>query len=208
MKFAFRTIYLALIGTIVLFSPITAKADANAFHKGASTFVMALANDVITNLTANALTDLQRQEKLRGILKSYFDVNSIGKWVLGRHWRKASAAERSEYLGLFEDLIVNTYAIRFKSYANEKIKLTGTASRGQTAIVKSVIERGSQQPVRVDWRVTYPDGQYKIFDIVIEGVSMIQTQRSEFSSVIRRNGGRVSGLIATLKNRSRSAAGD
>ena len=119
---------------------------------------------------------------------------------------RASVAERSEYLGLFEDLIVNTYAIRFKSYSNEKIKLTGTASRGQTAIVKSVIERGSQQPVRVDWRVTYPDGQYKIFDIVIEGVSMIQTQRSEFSSVIRRNGGRVAGLIATLKNRSRGAA--
>ena len=166
MKFAFRTIYLAFIGTIVLFSPITAKAEANAFHKGASTFVMALANDAITNLTGNALTDLQRQEKLRGILKSYFDVNSIGKWVLGRHWRKASAAERLEYLGLFEDLIVNTYAIRFKSYSNEKIKLTGTASRGQTAIVKSVIERGSKQPVRVDWRVTYPDGQYKIFLIL------------------------------------------
>ena len=206
MKSAFRTIYLAIIGTIVLFSPITAKAEANGFHKGAGTFVMALANDAITNLTGNALTDLQRQEKLRGILKSYFDVNSIGKWVLGRHWRKASVAERSEYLGLFEDLIVNTYAIRFKSYSNEKIKLTGTASRGQTAIVKSVIERGSQQPVRVDWRVTYPDGQYKIFDVVIEGVSMIQTQRSEFSSVIRRNGGRVSGLITTLKNRSRSRA--
>ena len=208
MKFAFRTISLALIGTIVLLSPLTAKSEANEFHRGAGTFVRALADEAITNLTGNALTDLQRQEKLRGILKSYFDVKSIGKWVLGRHWRKASAAERSEYLGLFEDLIVKTYAVRFKSYSNEKIKLTGTVSRGQTAIVKSVIERGSQQPVRVDWRGTYPDGQYKIFDVVIEGVSMIQTQRSEFSSVIRRNGGRVSGLIATLKNRSRSAAGN
>ena len=97
---------------------------------------------------------------------------------------KSECRGKIRVLGLFEDLIVNTYAIRFKSYANEKIKLTGTASRGQTAIVKSVIERGSQQPVRVDWRVTYPDGQYKIFDIVIEGVSMIQTQRSEFSSVM------------------------
>ena len=208
MNFAFRTISLSVIGAIVLFSPLTAVSETSGFHKGAGTFVRALANDAITNLTGNALTDLQRQEKLRGILKSYFDVNSIGKWALGRHWRKASAAERSEYLGLFEDLIVNTYAVRFKSYSNEKIKLTGTASRGQTAIVKSVIERGSQQPVRVDWRVTYPDGQYKIFDVVIEGVSMIQTQRSEFSSVIRRNGGSVSGLIATLKNRARSATGN
>jgi len=206
MKSAFWTISLVAIGTIILFSPLSAKAEANGFHKGAGTFVKTLADDAITNLTGNALTDTQRQEKLRSILRSYFDVSSIGKWVLGRHWRKANAAERTEYLGLFEDLIVNTYALRFKSYSNEKIKLTGTASRGQTAIVKSVIQREGQQPVRVDWRVTYPDGQYKIFDVVIEGVSMIQTQRSEFSSVIRRNGGNVSGLIATLKNRSGSAS--
>ena len=206
MNFAFRTISLAIIGAIVLFSPLTTKAEASGFHTGAGTFVKTLADDAITNLTGNALTDTQRQEKLRSILRSYFDVSSIGKWVLGRHWRKANAAERTEYLGLFEDLIVNTYALRFKSYSNEKIKLTGTASRGQTAVVKSVIQREGQQPVRVDWRVTYPDGQYKIFDVVIEGVSMIQTQRSEFSSVIRRNGGNVSGLIATLKNRSGSAS--
>ena len=62
MKFAFRTTYLAIIGTIVLFSPIIAKAEANEFNKGAGTFVKTLANDAITNLTANALTDLQRQE--------------------------------------------------------------------------------------------------------------------------------------------------
>ena len=205
MKSAFRTISLIVIGTIVTFSPLTSKAEANEFHKGAGAFVETLADDAITNLTGDGLNDAQREEKLRGILRSYFDVNSIGKWVLGRHWRKANAAERTEYLRLLEDLIVSTYALRFKSYSNEKIKLTGIASRGQTAIVKSVIERGDQQSVRVDWRVTYPDGQYKIFDIVVEGVSMIQTQRSEFSSVIRRNGGKISGLIATLKDKSAEA---
>ncbi len=205
MKSAFRTISLILIGTIVTFSLLTSKTEANEFHKGAGEFVETLADDAITNLTGDGLSDAQREEKLRGILRSYFDVNSIGKWVLGRHWRKANAAARAEYLRLFEDLIVNTYALRFKSYSDEKIKLTGIASRGQTAVVKSVIERGDQQSVRVDWRVTYPDGQYKIFDIVVEGVSMIQTQRSEFSSVIRRNGGKISGLIATLKDKSAQA---
>ncbi len=206
MNSVFRTASLILIGFIVLFSPLTAKAETNEFHRGAGEFVKSLANDAITNLTLRTMTDAERKANLRGILKSYFDVRSIGKWVLGRHWRRASARERAEYLRLFEDLIVNNYAQRFKGYSNEKIKLMGTASRGQTAIVKSVIERAGQKPIRVDWRVTYPDGRYKIFDIVVEGVSMIQTQRSEFSSVIRRSGGKISGLIKTLKNKSGAAS--
>ena len=206
MNSVFRTASLILIGFIVLFSPLTAKAETNEFHRGAGEFVKSLANDAITNLTLRTLTNAEREANLRGILKSYFDVRSIGKWVLGRHWRRANARERAEYLRLFEDLIVNNYAQRFKDYSNEKIKLMGTASRGQTAIVKSVIERAGQKPIRVDWRVTYPDGRYKIFDIVVEGVSMIQTQRSEFSSVIRRSGGKISGLIKTLKNKSGAAS--
>ena len=202
MNLVRRTISLLSFGiAITLIAPVT-PLEANQFNKGANKFVKALAKDAITNLTGNELTDNQRQENLRLILKSYFDVDGIGKWVLGRHWRKANADERTEYLSLFEDLIVKTYATRFKAYSNEKLTLAGTKSRGQTAIVKSIIERSGQQPIRVDWRVTFPDGEYKIFDIVVEGVSMIQAQRSEFSSVIRRNGGKVSGLISALRDKS------
>ena len=200
-----RTISLLFIGIVFLSPTSSDEVLANQFNEGANTFVMTLTKDAIINLTGKNITYNQRQENLRTILKSYFDVSGIGKWVLGRYWRKASAAERKEYLSLFEDLLVNTYAARFKNYSNEKVKLTGTASRGQTAIVKSVIERKGLNPVRVDWRVNFPDGEYKVFDIVVEGVSMIQTQRSEFSSVIRRNGGNISGLITMLKNKASSA---
>ena len=79
MKSAFRTISLILIGIIVAFSSLTSKAEANEFHKGAGAFVETLANDAITNLTGGGVTDAQREEKLRGILRSYFDVNSIGR---------------------------------------------------------------------------------------------------------------------------------
>ena len=200
-----RTISLLFIGIVFLSPTSSDEVLANQFNKGANTFVMTLTKDAITNLTGKNITYKKRQENLRTILKSYFDVSGIGKWVLGRYWRKASAAERKEYLSLFEDLLVNTYSARFKNYSNEKVKLTGTASRGQTAIVKSVIEGKGLNPVRVDWRVNFPDGEYKVFDIVVEGVSMIQTQRSEFSSVIRRNGGNISGLITMLKNKASSA---
>ena len=122
----------------------------------------------------------------------------------------ASLAEQNgvnpeSYLVLFEDLIVGTYANRFKNYSNEKLAVYGTTSRGQIVIVKSHLEQDSQKPIRVDWRVKFPDGKYKIFDIVVEGISMIQTQRSEFSSVIRRNGGKVSDLLTALRQKSTSS---
>jgi len=202
MSLVRRTISFLILGIALSLSSPASTAETDQFNQGANQFVKALAKDAVTNLTGKELTDGERQENLRQILKSYFDVNGIGKWVLGRHWRKANAAERTEYLSLFEDLIVKTYATRFKAYSNEELTLAGTKSRGQTAIVRSVIKRNGQQPLRVDWRVTFPDGQYKIFDIVVEGVSMIQTQRSEFSSVIRRSGGKVSGLIAALREKS------
>jgi len=68
-------------------------------------------------------------------------------------------------------------------------------------LVKSQINGGKEKPIRIEWRLTRPNVNYKIFDIVIEGVSMIRTQRSEFSSVIRRNGGKVSVLLAVLRKK-------
>ena len=136
------------------------------------------------------------------LLNSYFDIKGIGKWALGRYWRKTSKSERSEYLVLFENLIVSTYANRFSQYTKEKITVKGTSSRGKFALVKSQINGGKEKPIRIEWRVTFPDCKYKIFDIVVEGVSMVRTQRSEFSSVIRRNGGKVSDLLAALRKKT------
>ena len=84
----------------------------------------------------------------------------------------------------------------------EKLIVKSSSSRGKFALVKSQINGGKEKPIRIEWRVTRPNVNYKIFDIVIEGVSMIRTQRSEFSSVIRRNGGKVSGLLAALRKKT------
>ena len=179
-------------------SPVT----ASEFSNGAEKFIQSLVNQAVPALSGKSLSDKERQYNFRKILRAYFDVDGIGKWALGRYWRKATKGERSEYLVLFEDLIVGTYANRFKNYSNEKLAVYGTTSRGQVAIVNSHLKQDNQKPIRVDWRVKFPDGKYKIFDIIVEGVSMIQTQRSEFSSVIRRNGGKVSGLLAALRQKS------
>ena len=202
MKLATRAI-VALVTLSALFTSVHYDSvRADDFTNGAERFIASLADDAISSLTTETLTEKERQKNFRKLLNSYFDISGIGKWALGRYWRKTSESERLEYLVLFENLIVTTYANRFNKYTKEKLIVKGSSSRGKFVLVKSQINRGKEKPIRIEWRVTSPNGSYKIFDIVIEGVSRIRTPRSEFSSVIRRNGGKVSGLLAALRKKT------
>ena len=202
MKLATRATAALVILSTLFFSVYFASARADEFTNGAEQFIRSLAENAITSLTGESLTEKERQIKFRKLLNSYFDVKGIGKWALGRYWRKTSESERLEYLVLFEDLIVGTYASRFNKYTKEKLTVKSSSSRGKFALVKSQINADTQKPIRIEWRLTFPKGKYKVFDIVIEGVSMIRTQRSTFSSVIRRNGGKISGLLAALRKKT------
>ena len=201
MKISKHAIAVLVVWSLYCTSAHWIPASANDFTNGAEKFVQSLADDAVSTLTSKNLTETERQYNFRELLHNYFDINGIGKWALGRYWRKASPSERKEYLGLFENLIVGTYSNRFNAYSNEKLSVKGSTSRGKFALVRPHLNRNNQKPIRVEWRVTQPDKNYKIFDIVVEGVSMIQTQRSEFSSVIRRNGGNVSGLLSALRKK-------
>ena len=202
MKLATRAIVALVTLSTLLISVHYASVRADDFTDGAEQFIVSLADDAISSLTSETLTEKERQKQFRVLLNSYFDINGIGKWALGRYWRKTSKSERSEYLVLFENLIVSTYATRFSQYTKEKLTVKGSSSRGKFALVKSQINGGKEKPIRIEWRVIFPDGNYKIFDIVVEGVSMVRTQRSEFSSVIRRNGGKISVLLAALRKKT------
>ena len=202
MKLATRAIVALVTLSTLLISVHYASVRADDFTDGAEQFIVSLADDAISSLTSETLTEKERQKQFRVLLNSYFDINGIGKWVLGRYWRKTSKNERLEYLVLFEDLVVSTYANRFNSYKKEKLTVKSSSRRGKFALVKSEINRDKQKPIRIEWRVTRPNVNYKIFDITVEGVSMIRTQRSEFSSVIRRNGGKISVLLAALRKKT------
>ena len=202
MKLATRAIVALLTLSTLLISVHYASVRADDFTNGAEQFITSLADDAISSLTSKTLTEKERQQKFRKLLNSYFDINGIGKWALGRYWRKTSKSERLEYLVLFENLIINTYANRFSQYTKEKLPVKSSSRRGKFALVKSQINGGKEKPIRIEWRVISPDGNYKVFDIIVEGVSLLRTQRSEFSSVIRRNGGKISGLLAALRKKT------
>lgn len=185
--------------------PGIAQAAGDEFADGAHQFIQTLADRAVRSLAGEKISAAEQQKRFRRMLNKNFDIRLLGKWALGRYWRRATKQERAEYLTEFEEFLVATYAKRFRQFTSEKIAVASATSRNnKLAIVHSKLLRDSHKPVRIDWRVAYPRGKYKIVDIIVEGISMVQTQRSEFGSVIRQNGGKVSGLIAALRSKTES----
>lgn len=179
-----------------------AAAPASAgIEEGASDFLRSLAGKAVESLTQPDTPRMERIKRFREMFRENFAVRSIGKFVLGRNWNRATEDEQAEYLVLFEDLMVVTYVDRFQRYAGEALKVTkARAENDSLATVFSEIERpGGAQPIRVDWRVGTNGTIYKVLDVVVEGTSMSNTLRSDFGSIVRREGNRISGLIAALR---------
>lgn len=170
----------------------------------ATAFVETLAGEAISALTSQGVPRDQREKRARELLEDYFAVDTIGRWVLGRYWQQATPAERSDYLTLFESLIVTTYVDRFARYSGETLTVTRTVTDeagGDVLVFSEITRPAGGQPVEVAWRVSDRDNAFKVVDVYVEGVSMGQTQRSEFASVIRNSGGKVSGLLGEMRRR-------
>ncbi|MBM3533795.1 MAG: ABC transporter substrate-binding protein [Alphaproteobacteria bacterium] len=191
----------AIVAAIASAPSVASSANPEA----AKTFVRNLANEAIEVMGSKGTPNPERIAKFRELFKRGFDVEAIGRFVLGRYWRDATEVERQEYLRLFEDLIVHTYAGRFSEYSGETLTVLDVRpEEDRVLLVTSHVNRIAGPPIRLDWRVVERDSGFKIVDVVVEAVSMSVTQRSEFASVIQRGGGRVSGLLAALRDKTKS----
>ncbi|MGB0682529.1 MAG: MlaC/ttg2D family ABC transporter substrate-binding protein [Magnetovibrionaceae bacterium] len=192
----------ALLFVAALVMPDHARADA--FAEGARMFVGQMTKDVTASLTDGSVPRPERVERMRDLLDRYFAVKAIGQWVLGRHWRRADESQRTEYLELFENLIIYTYVDRFTEYEGdgEALKVSGSTDlkAGKEVMVHTAFQGGKGEPVVVDWRVKARGESYGIVDVMVAGISMGQTQRSDFNSAIRKNGGQVPAFLADLRS--------
>ena len=178
-------------------------ARADEFGAGAKKFIEILTSDAISMLTVEDISKTERADRFRRLMNENFAIKGIAKFVIGRHWRKATESEKKEYLQLFENLLVATYADRFAKYSGEKLLVNKSEMRGKgDALVHTIMIRvDGAKPLKVTWRVRGKNGIYKIVDIMVEGISMVVTQKSEFASFIRKNGGSLGPLLIELRKR-------
>ncbi len=195
----------AILAGCVALALVFAAFPGHAADPGeeARQFIESLAGKAIAALTVKEVPRKERVERFRVLLHEHFAVKTIGRWVMGRYWRKANTVERAEFMKLFEDLLVAIYVDRFADYAGVTLTVTKTITKGKadTIVYSKILQPDGSPLARVDWRVRVRRGEYKIVDVMVEGVSLGQTQRSEVASVIRKNGGKIQGLLGEMRKK-------
>lgn len=191
-----RILVIALFGLFLISSPAVAQKGAP------SEFIRDLGRQAVAVLQSHG-RDLEGREKaFRKLLAEKFDLTLIGRFSLGRYWRRANAAQRRDYLALFSEYVLQTYAAKLGGYAGEKLTVISETplSNKRDFYVKSRIQRPSGPPIKATWRVRVGKNGMRIIDILVESISMAITQRDQFAAVIRRNG--FDGLLAVLRART------
>ena len=146
-----------------------------------------------------------RLDQLTGLLESKTDVALLSRLVLGRHWQRLTAAQQASYEQLFGDVVLRNLARRLDQYVNgaegpldQHFRITGSQPAGKHDIlVRSKVAPPTGDTVSVDWRLRMQRDRPVIIDLIIEGVSLLVSQRSEFAAVIERSD--MEGLLAELR---------
>jgi phospholipid transport system substrate-binding protein len=171
----------------------------------AAQFIKDIGGRTINALANQQTSQADREAKVRALLREGLDLPTIGRFVLGRSWQTASPAQRDEYAKVVADYVLYTYAHRLAAYSGETFKVNNAQPIADTdAIVLTTVQRPSGEPANVSWRVRASEAGYKVIDVVVEGVSMVVTQRQEFASVVQRKG--LDGLLDSLRDQTRQLA--
>ena len=164
----------------------------------AARFIQGLVDEAISILRIRTGSIAEREKKLRTVLRDDFAMVKIGRFAAGKYWRQMNKEQKQKYQQLFEEWILKTYSIRFGGYSDETVKVLKTIKVGKADIyVRTNIEGKSARTLNIDWRVRRINGRYKIIDVVVEGVSMLVTQKAEFGGVLAHYG--IDGLIRILQ---------
>jgi phospholipid transport system substrate-binding protein len=168
----------------------------------AGVFLAEFTTRAIDQLTEPGLAADEQERRFRRLIAEGFDIPAIGRFVLGRYWRRASTQDQADFLATFEDLIVIRFLPLFAEYSGENINI-GLArpfkNNPDFVNVSSKLLREHGEPITVVWRVRRLEDSYKVVDIVAEGVSIAVTLRSEYASVLKQNGGDIGALVGALR---------
>ena len=139
----------------------------------------------------------ERRRRIRAVVNQIFDFTEISQRSLGRHWQARTPAEREQFVALFGDLLENAYITKIESYSGETLQYPGDVIEGDLAVVKTRIVTKQETEIPIDYRMFLNGGRWAVYDVSIEGISLIGNYRTQFNAVIQRSG--YPDLVAKLK---------
>lgn len=199
------TLVLFTLTLVTALPPAGLAANEEPANGKARTFLASLSERAIHVARDTAAPRDDRETRIRAILREGFDLKVLARLVLGKHWRKIDKSQRQEFVDVFEDAMVQQTLTIFGRYTGQTfdiVKVGPDRTNPRLIAILTNVARSNGALAKVQWRIREDGEDYKIVDIVAEGVSMALTLRQEYSAVIERSGGTVDDLIKVLRKSS------
>ena len=164
-------------------------------------FVQSTVNRASAILT-KSISKEDKMNELKLIAKDTVDIRGIGLYTLGSFRKNLSENEKNEYLDLFENYFLKTFSSRLSEYTNPKIEVKDKKILNKNyTIVNSLLVGTSERPeIKIDWRIYTKNADNPLIrDLIIEGLSLVRTQKEEFASILNSNNGDINSLFKVLK---------
>jgi len=190
--------------TLVLGLALAAMAAAGTPALAASTaqaeaLVTKLAGDLM-QLVKSGRGEAQVYSGFEGILARYADMPAVAASVLGPPWRGATGGQKQGFVAAFQHYLSRRYGKQFREYRSARIEITGARDGGRAGVLVSTrVVRPGQEPIAVDWQISDRSGSARVVNLVIEGVSMLASERAQIGAMLEAQRGSIDGLIAQLR---------
>jgi phospholipid transport system substrate-binding protein len=190
-----RAVLTGLAALALLAAPARAASTAEAEA------LVAQLSEELTRLIASGRSDAQIYAGFESILSRYADMPAVAASVLGPPWRGASAAQKQAFVAAFQRYLSRRYGKQFREYRTARIEITGSRDGGKAGIlVGTRVVRPGQEPIAVDWQISDRSGSARVVNLVIEGVSMLASERAQVGAMLEAQRGSLDALIVLLKS--------
>ena len=142
----------------------------------------------------------ERRQVLRGITDGVFDWTEMAKRALGRHWAGRTPTEQQEFVALFRELLERAYVAKIERYAGEPVAYVGEVADGEVTTVRTKITTRQNQDVPIDYRMFRDGERWRVYDVLIESISLVNNYRTQFDGIIKTSS--YEELVKRLKARA------
>ena len=175
------------------------------YAAGAKDTVQAQIDKMLTTMKQPGFKDQPRDAQIvevRKIINEVFDYQELSRRTLGREWKKFSPEQQTEFIDLFSQVLENVYADRILAYTHEKIEFgKETEMKKGRVEVESYIVTTDNKKVPLFYRMSNKSGQWKVYDVVIEGISMVKNYRGQFREILKTK--KPDDLLQTLREKAK-----
>jgi len=179
------------IGLSLAFAPVAVSAEGSAIDA-----VRSSVEAILDLLKQGDMDKAARRSAMEVIIDKRFDFRAMSQRTLATNWKKASDAEKQEFTDLFKQLIQSSYVGKLEAYTNETVEYVAEKVKGRKALVETLIKTASAD-IPLNYKMYSKDGNWLVYDVIIEGVSLISNYRSSYQTIVKNEG--FDGLMAKMK---------